>query len=187
MGVINNFEEFRSISDTYTQSEVYSRALYVQADLESGDFSNTLSVKCNNIFSMGVAKSRKQDRSGTYALVGKDGKTRNFAVFQSLAKSIEDRVNYDKYFGIKPPVDNADVVRYYFDVANKGYAEEGAVRYTTALSNAYSKTFSETKESIAQGQAVLDGGKGSGWIVFLLPIVAIIAILKFLPKILRTK
>lgn len=97
---------------------VYALTLYSQAVHETGNFTSNLAKK-NNLFGMKKASKRPQEGVTGYDQNG-------HCYYISVRASIVDRVNRDKQFGIMPPYVWADVRSYCQQVAQSGYATDGA-------------------------------------------------------------
>lgn len=126
-----DFTNFKNLAIGLNLSDNYLKALYVQAALETGNFTSNLFRK-NNLFGMKKAYKRVQD-----GVVGMDKNEHVF--YASLKDSLIDRVNWDNQQKILPPLSESDILHYFNSVQSKGYAEDK--NYINKLSNVYASFF----------------------------------------------
>lgn len=89
--------------------------ILAQADLESGGFTNRLSVEGNNVFSMKMPRVRPTTAIGTMTAEG----GAEFARYASLADAVRDYFMRQRYFNVP---NTADPVAYMVATAESGYA-----------------------------------------------------------------
>lgn len=113
----------------------YARALYAQYIHETGRGTSRIFNDANNLFGMRPAQVRQMFYIDTMTTA-----TGNYAVYEYIKDSIDDRLDLDAYNNIQVPLTNSDVPQYYADIITKGYATDPL--YIQKVTNIYNQTFS---------------------------------------------
>lgn len=124
------------LSQERVPNEAYERALYIQFAHETGFGGSLLFLDYNNLFGMKPSEKRHKFYADKVQLA-----TGTFAVYSHPKKSLADRIDLDNYNQVSPPEELADILRYYTEIQEKGYAEDP--RYIELLKSLYNQEFGD--------------------------------------------
>lgn len=99
---------------------MYATVLYAQALHESGNFSSNIFQHTNNPWGMKYPTVRPADNDGYWI----SGNGTKWSKYTDVDQSIRDRILWDEYNNIQPPVTDADIMVYLNMIQAKGYAED---------------------------------------------------------------
>jgi len=104
---------------------ILAKILFAQMYHETGNGSSNLYRTHNNMFGMGVSRSRGPFYNGSVAIPdGPNGEAREVATYETRLLSLQDRLDLDRYNGVEAPEIELDVPLYIQEVVRKGYASD---------------------------------------------------------------
>lgn len=104
-----------------------------QAKLESGNYTNTLSVKYNNLFGMRAPSVRPSVQAGTVVLTNVDGGNHRWQVYDSHEQAVKDLTLWFDY--TKFPTEVSNSLEFVTELKKRNFFEVSINQYLAGINN----------------------------------------------------